>query len=57
MLPAATSAPAVVMSRMTFDVPKPLHMRFKMQCLRRDKHEYEIGSQIMERAVAELEKE
>jgi hypothetical protein len=57
ILSAALSAPEVPTSRMTFDVPKSLHMRFKMQCLRRDKPEYEIGTAIMERAVAELEKE
>lgn len=57
ILPSALSAPEVPTSRMTFDVPKGLHMRFKMQCLRRGKPEYEIGTAIMERAVAELEKE
>lgn len=49
--------PLVRMSRMSIDVPKTLHTRFKFQCLRRGKTEKEIGAAIMERGIIELEKE
>ena len=49
--------PLVRMSRMSIDVPKSLHTRYKFQCLRRGKTEKEIGAAIMERAILELEKE
>jgi hypothetical protein len=52
-----TAEDLVPMSKITFEVPEDLHIRYKMQCLRRRTHEKTIGRRIVERAVQELENE